>query len=211
MNKKYDYKIDESWIYSMDSNQPKIINLQPQKFITITGKGSPNDDEYKEKSKVLYSIAHYIKNIEQKPQLWFNYEIWPLEIFWTLTDDFNWYFDQSRLIYKMMIKQPDFVNADMLSFYINQFIDEIGNKEIASQVKLEIVGESMVSQILHTGYFETEPKTFAILDEWLYKQGFARIEKNIHKEIYLINSNNNDQTFVPKTILRSRVKQKEIK
>ena len=67
--------------------------------------------------------------------------------------------------------------------------------------------EGMCVQIMHTGSFDDEPKTVALMDDYIAKNGYEKdISKNrLHHEIYL-----SDARKTPpekqKTIIRHPIK-----
>src|SRR5690554_3992441 len=85
-------------------------------FITVDGKGDPNTSaEYTAAVELLYGLSYTIR-MASKSIL--NYVVPPLEGLWSVDDDdFKGggaeIMDKSKFIWTMMIRQPDFVTADI--------------------------------------------------------------------------------------------------
>ncbi|WP_317310612.1 GyrI-like domain-containing protein [Clostridium thermobutyricum] len=110
---KHEWRKHEKDIY-VPKKKPEIIDVQNFKYITITGKGNPNEDEFAKKVEVLYSLAYAIKMMPKKgyiPDGYFEYTVYPLEGLWDLTHEGKKLKELNKdcLVYKIMIRQPDFV------------------------------------------------------------------------------------------------------
>jgi len=53
---KYDWKKQEKHLY-LPREMPVLVTVPQQKFLMISGKGNPNDEEFAEKVGVLYSLV----------------------------------------------------------------------------------------------------------------------------------------------------------
>lgn len=115
---KHEWRKHKKDIY-IPKKKPEIIDVQEFKYITITGKGNPNEDEFANKVEVLYSLAYAIKMMPKKgyiPDGYFEYAVYPLEGLWDLTDEGKRLKELNKdcLVYKIMIRQPDFVTEEVL-------------------------------------------------------------------------------------------------
>ena len=70
------------------------------------------------------------------------------------------------------------------------------------------VEEGLCAQILHIGPFETEPTSFAVLDDYIKLNGYERKEQS-HKEIYLKDARKTDPDKL-QTLLRYWIKKAEV-
>lgn len=202
---KYEWKKVEKEIYPT-GKKPIISQLPAQTFITIEGEGNPNEPAFGEKVSALYSLAYAIKMAPKKgihfPDA-FDYAVYPLEGFWSLKDPIeDSPLDKSKLVYKIMLKQPNFVTPEVFAEALKLSEKKVSTL-LLNQLQLETVEEGLVGQILHKGSFESEPESFGKLAEYLKENGYQRISKD-HKEIYL---NDFNRTAVEnlKTILRVRI------
>ncbi|MFD1466092.1 GyrI-like domain-containing protein [Lapidilactobacillus mulanensis] len=199
---KTNWRQDEKEIYPLKKT-PSITTLPKQNFITITGQGDPNGPEFASKISALYPIAYAIRMAPKKGIEFpgaFEYTVYPLEGFWTLAEGHReGPLDKDYLQYKIMIKQPSFVDRSVFDRAIELAHDKVA-PELLSQVKFERFDEGLVGMIMHVGSFDDEPASFAQLADFLATSGYQRTSKE-HKEIYI-----SDFRRVPeekrKTILR---------
>ncbi|MGF1769536.1 GyrI-like domain-containing protein [Enterovibrio makurazakiensis] len=161
------------------------------KFITISGRGNPNSSEFTGYIEALYATAYTIKmtlkNLVPAPRDYMDYTVYPLEGVWDITDeakkDFNGTINKDDLIFKLMIRQPDFVTE---KFFVEML--ELAKKKKANplleQVLYESISEGKCVQMMHLGSFDDEPATFAIMEAFAEQQGLIRHSK-IHRELYI--------------------------
>ena len=81
---KIDVKKEEKELYN-PKTKPSLINVKPMLYISIKGKGDPNeeDGEYKRALEKLYCVAFTIKMDKKNI---FDYVVPPLEGFWSHID-----------------------------------------------------------------------------------------------------------------------------
>lgn len=199
---KYEWKKSEKEIYPTRM-KPIISQLPAQTFITISGAGNPNEKAFGEKVSGLYTLAYTIKMAPKKGIVFpgaFDYAVYPLEGFWSLKDPLlDSPLDKSKLTYKIMLKQPEFVTPEVFEEALKLSQKKLSTA-LQNQLHLETIEEGIVGQILHKGSFDSEPESFEKLANFLEGQGYQRTSKE-HKEIYL---NDFNKTAVEnlKTILR---------
>lgn len=206
--KALDYKKDEKNIYAL-KNIPHIITLVPMKYFTIKGIGNPNEENFSKCVEALYSLAYSVKmsyKQEYKPKEYYDYTVYPLEGFWDISDDakIRGTFTKDDFVYKLMIRQPDFVDENFSNFIINETLKKKKNPLI-NTVNFEIIEESLCVQILHIGSYDEEYKSFALMDEFCKNHNLMRSSLT-HKEIYLSDARRVDSSKL-KTILRYQVKE----
>ncbi|EUJ25764.1 GyrI-like domain-containing protein [Listeria cornellensis] len=94
---------------------PEIIDLGPMTYITIRGKGNPNNPLFSELVTALYATSYAIKMMPKKgitPEGYYDYTVFPLEGFWSLEPG-SLVFDKDKLTYKIMLRQPDFITPEL--------------------------------------------------------------------------------------------------
>src|SRR5690554_1877693 len=111
---KIDFKKQQKDLYQPKIT-PSIINVPTMNFITVSGKGDPNTSKsYSTAVETLYGLSYAIK-MNYKHVL--EYVVPPLEGFWSVDDDFKGggasIMDKSKFIWKMMIRQPNFVTPEI--------------------------------------------------------------------------------------------------
>ena len=69
------------------------------------------------------------------------------------------------LTYKLMIRQPNFVNKDTYETFKKLTFIKTKNKKILD-VKFEIIKEGLVCQMLHFGSYDNEPISFKKMEDY---------------------------------------------
>ena len=175
--------------YFKAPNHPQIVDIEPAQFISITGQGDPNKAAYAEKLQALYSVAYAIKfSFKNKGR---DFVVSKLEGLWWFDDDK--YKDipmaetpgkvpRSEWFYRLLIRMPEFVTeADVLSG-IRIASGKKALPEVPS-VTFYTMHEGKCVQMLHTGPFEKEPESLALMLELIKAEGLA--QNGLHHEIYL--------------------------
>ncbi|MBC6310926.1 hypothetical protein HCJ66_15415 [Listeria sp. FSL L7-1582] len=181
---KYEWRKQDKKIYLPKAN-PEIIDLGPMKYITIQGKGNPNNPLFSELVTALYATSYAIKMMPKKgitPKGYYDYTVFPLEGFWSLEPG-SLAFDKDRLTYKIMLRQPDFITAELFDMSKEKAAKKVSEEHL-NQLKLEEITEGLNLQMLHVGSFDDEPASFAKMEAFCEENNIERISKN-HKEIYL--------------------------
>lgn len=205
---KYDWKKQEKLFYGPKS-KPEIIEVPAFKFFTIKGKGNPNDSFFGDYIGVLYSLAYTIKmslKSGQEPDGYYEYSVYPLEGIWDLSDEakkfYNGAINKNDLVFKLMIRQPDFVSDG----YATEVIKRIKVKKphaLLDQVQFETIEEGKCIQMLHVGSYDSEPASFKQMEQFAIEQGLKRKAMN-HREIYLSDARKTAPDKL-RTILRFQV------
>lgn len=186
----FDYKKEYKEFY-MPANKPSIIIVPKMNYIAVRGKGNPNDEngEYKNSIGLLYAIAFTIKMSykgSHKIDGYFEYVVPPLEGFWWQEgSDTIDYANKNGFNFISLIRLPDFVTkADF-----DWAVQEATNKKKADFSKVEFLtyDEGVCVQCMHVGSYDDEPKTVALMHEYMAVNGYALdiSESRYHHEIYL--------------------------
>lgn len=204
MVEKHEWRKTEKSFYSPDK-QPQLIEIPAFKFFTLAGKGNPNDAFFTEYIQCLYSLSYTLK-MQWRKESGFDYAVYPLEGVWslqTLAQQENEVFDKKDLIFKLMIRQPDFVSEE----YAANIIEKVKNKKphaLLKDIRFETIQEGLCVQMLHVGSYDNEPESFAEMDSFAAKNKLSRVSQT-HREIYLSDARK-VQPEKLKTILRFQVK-----
>ena len=207
---KYEWKKKEKNLYQPKS-KPEIIDIPSFKFFTLEGKGNPNDEFFADYVGSLYSLSYGVKMSYKKgiePKGFYDYIVYPLEGVWDLTEkgreDYKkGFINKEELLFKLMIRQPDFVDEAYAKFIVEEAKKNKPNA-LLNDVKFEEIEEGKVVQMLHVGSYDSEVESFKIMEEFVKESGFERAEK-LHKEIYLSDARKVEAEKL-KTILRFKVK-----
>lgn len=206
---KHEWKKAEKQFY-LPKEKPEYVNVPAFNFFTIEGKGNPNDASFSEYIGVLYSLSYAIKMSPKKgiePKGYFDYAVYPLEGIWDLTEDarktYNGTLDKNDLVFKLMMRQPEFVVESYASFII-EHVQKSKPHSLLNNVRFEKITEGECVQMLHVGSYDNEPKSFKLMEEFAQTQNRIRASK-VHKEIYLSDARKVSDDKL-KTILRFCVK-----
>jgi len=200
---KIDYKKDYKELYL-----PKgisIISIPKMKFIVIEGEGDPNNNkEFQDMMSALYSFSYTVKMSykKNKPEGYYDYTVFPLEGVWDLIDKTKPSTDKCNFKFRIMIRQPEFLNEELY----NKFLLEVKNKKpnkYLDKIMYEETEEGLCCQTIHIGSYDDEPKTFGEMEEHCKANGYERISK-IHREIYLSDPRKT-ANYKLKTLLRFKV------
>ena len=186
----FDYKKEYKEFY-MPANKPSIVTVPKMNYIAVRGKGNPNDEngEYKNSIGLLYAIAFTIKMSykgSHKIDGYFEYVVPPLEGFWWQEgSDTIDYANKNGFNFISLIRLPDFVTkADF-----DWAVQEATNKKKADFSKVEFLtyDEGVCVQCMHVGSYDDEPKTIALMHEYMAANGYVLdiSESRYHHEIYL--------------------------
>ena len=209
----FDYKKEYKEFY-MPKNTPGIVELPRMNYIAVRGKGDPNAEggEYKAAMSLLYGVAFTIKMSRRGARQiegYFDYVVPPLEGFWWQADtvgidfarkeDFQWI---------SLIRLPDFVRrADF-----DWAVEEAARKKGAdfSGAEFFTYDEGLCVQCMHVGAYDDEPRTIALMDEYIAARGYVTdiSDARYHHEIYLSDA----RRVAPerrKTVIRHPIKRAE--
>ena len=190
MQDKHEWRKKEKALY-LPKNKPEVIDIPEFKFITIEGEGSPADSVFTKYIGALYSLAYTIKmmpkKIDRQPKGYFDFTVYPLEGVWDINDkakaNFKGRINKEDLVYKLMIRQPDFVSKNFYSEML-EVAKEKKKNPLLEQINFERLSEGRCVQMLHLGPFEDEPASFEIMEDFAKSEGVVRLSK-MHREIYL--------------------------
>ena len=208
---KQEWRKTEKQFY-LPKDKHELITISKFKFYTIEGKGNPNDDFFTQYIEVLYALSYGVKMSPKKgitPVGYYDYTVYPLEGIWDLSEDVeqssDGTFDKNDLVFKLMIRQPDFVNADFAAQILEQVRKNKPNS-LLEKVQFEEIEEGNFIQMLHLGSYDNEPESFKIMEEFAETNGYRRKSKK-HKEIYLTDARKVTPDKL-KTVLRFGVEKK---
>ncbi len=205
---KHEWRKHEKEIY-LPKNGPEIVTIPEFKYFTIVGEGDPNNDIFPEYINVLYSLSYGVKMSYKKgiePKGYFDYTVYPLEGIWDINEEaknnFSGTVNKDDFVFKLMIRQPDFVTSDF--FYdILTLTKAKKPHKLLDCVRLETIKEGACVQMLHLGSYDNEPESFKIMEDFAAKHGVKRLSKK-HREIYLTDARKTAPEKL-KTVLRFRI------
>ena len=208
---KIEWKKTEKEIYLPGKN-PEVVQIPKMKYFAISGTGNPNHEDFQEKITVLYGLAYAVRMMPKSgytPPGYEEYTVYPLEGIWDLTEagrqakGESLLLDKDQLVYKIMIRQPDFVTDEVFRTAFKK-VEKKLPAQLLAQASFEELEDGLCVQMMHIGSFDNEPESFAKMDEFLAVHGLVRKSK-VHKEIYLSDFRKTKPEDL-KTVLRYFVK-----
>lgn len=186
----FDFKKEYKEFY-MPKNKPQIVMVPTANYIAVRGKGDPNEEggAYQQAISVLYAVAYTLKmsyKTDYKIEGFFEYVVPPLEGFWW-QDDVEGVncSDKSNFNWISVIRLPDFVRKENFDWAVS--IATKKKKLDCSIAEFMTIDEGLCVQIMHLGAYDDEPKTVALMDEYLDANGYVNdmSATRLHHEIYL--------------------------
>lgn len=198
---KIDYKKDFKNLY-LPKNKPEIIQIPMMRFAIVSGEGDPNGEEFSKAIEALYSFSYAVRMSHKSgdiPKGYYEYTVFPLEGVWDLIDKSKPPTDKSNLSYKIMIRQPDFLTEEQFKKFLELTMKKKPNPNL-ERLEFKEIEEGLCCQIMHLGSYDSEPESFALMEDYCKGNGIARLSK-IHREIY-ISDPRKAQPEKMKTVLR---------
>lgn len=207
---KFEWRKHEKALYGAKII-PALVDIPKQSFIMMKGSGNPNDTDFSDRIGALFSLAYAIKmgykstatkNILSNEIL--DFTVYPLEGIWKQknvdTDSAAGKLIKENLEYIIMIRQPDFITAEMVCAALERVKIKKPNR-LYKEIIFDTIHDGKCVEILHIGSYDNEPFSFEQMDRFAKENGLQRIT-DYHREIYLTNRTKEDKL---KTILRYKV------
>jgi len=203
---KYEWKKQEKGLYGVKP-VPSLVIIPEQNYIMIDGKGNPNDTDFSDRVSALFSLAYTIKmrykTLAVKDDMENgidDFTVYPLEGVWSLSTGME--LVKQNLEYTIMIRQPDFINREMVASALEQ-VKVKRPSTLFDEVYFDTMKNGACIECLHVGSFDDEPVSFEKMKQYA-EANHLQYVKNIHREIYLNNANRVEKSRL-KTILRYSV------
>ena len=206
----FDFKKEYKEFY-LPKSIPSVITVPEMNYIAVRGKGDPNDEngEYKNTIGLLYGFAFTIKMSYKgahKIDGYFEYVVPPLEGFWRQNGAQNIdYSHKERFDFISVIRLPDFVTKADFDWAIEEASKK--KKQDFSKVEFFTHDEGVCVQCMHIGSYDDEPKTVALMHEYIKANGYELdiTDKRLHHEIYLSDPRKCEASKL-KTVVRHPIK-----
>ena len=187
----FDFKKEFKELYCPQKT-PQIIDVERANYIAVRGKGDPNEEggAYQRAISILYAVAYTLKmsyKTDYRIDGFFEYVVPPLEGFWyqdgvaTGVD----YADKSSFNWISVIRLPDFISEADFDWARKRASEK--KKIDTKAAEFLTIDEGLCVQCMHTGPFDDEPETVAMMDDYLKLNGYANdmSDERLHHEIYL--------------------------
>lgn len=187
---KFDYKKEYKEFY-LPPKTPGIITIPEMNYLSVQGKGDPNEPEgeYKAAVGMLYAIAFTIKmsgRAGHKMDGYFSYVVPPLEGLWKMAGNVPIdYAHKENFEWRAMIRLPEFVTKEEFDWAVSEATEK--KQMDFSKVTYFTYQEGLCVQCMHIGSYDDEPATIQKMKAFFEEQGYAEdlSEKRLHHEIYL--------------------------
>lgn len=206
----FDFKKEYKEFY-MPKERPQIVDVPKANYISVTGKGDPNeqDGDYKKAIEMLYAIAYTLKmsyKTDHRIEGFFEYVVPPLEGFWWQegVEGID-YSDKSSFNWISVIRIPDFITQADIDWAKETALKK--KKLDCSSVKMITIEEGLCVQIMHVGSYDDEPASVALMDSFIAENDFKNDtnDKRLHHEIYLSDARKTPPEKL-KTVIRHSIK-----
>ena len=206
----FDFKKEYKEFY-MPKGKPEIVDVPKANFVAVRGKGDPNEEggAYQKAMNILYSVAYTLKmsyKTDYRIEGFFEYVVPPLEGFWWQEGvDGVDYSDKSTFCWISLIHLPDFITKKDFDWAVETATKK--KKLDCSPAEFLTVEEGLCVQIMHTGPYDNEPATVALMDQYLAENGYENdfSDTRMHHEIYLSDPRKSDPCKL-KTVIRHPVR-----
>lgn len=208
----FDFKKEFKEFY-MPGGKPEIVTVPTANYIAVRGQGDHNEEggAYQSAVGVLYAIAYSLKmsyKSDYKIEGFFEYVVPPLEGFWWQDNvDGCDYSDKSAFHWISVIRLPDFVTKAAFDWAVATATKK--KKLDCTKAEFLSVDEGLCVQIMHTGAFDDEPATVALMNDFIAQNGYENdiTDKRLHHEIYMSDARKVEPAKW-KTVIRHPIKKK---
>lgn len=186
----FDFKKEYKEFY-MPAGKPEIVTVPRANYIAVRGKGNPNEEDgaYQKAIGVLYAVAYTLKmsyKTDYRIEGFYEYVVPPLEGFWWQegVEGID-YSDKSSFCWISVIRLPDFITEKDFNWAVETATK---NKKLdCSCAGFLTVDEGLCVQMMHTGPYDDEPATVALMDRYIAENGYRNdiSDTRRHHEIYL--------------------------
>lgn len=195
--------------YFTAKTKPQLVEIENAQFISICGKGDPNDRPFAERIETLYPVAYKLKfAFKEKGK---DFTVSKLEGLWwfderkypaTSMSDTTVEIPRSEWEYRLLIRVPDFVTKHDFEVAVNTTVAK-KNLPLADQLEFFEMHEGKCVQMMHVGPFATERDSLLEIEKFC---DVHKLEKNgLHHEIYLSDFRKTEPGKL-RTILREPVR-----
>lgn len=196
---KHEWRRHEKALYGAGKT-PGLVDVPAQKFIVISGRGDPNGEDFSARISALYPLAYALRSVFKARDE--DYAVYPLEGLWSGAVQ-GGAVVKSELEYELMIRQPDAATEDEFS----EALDRTRRRKpspLLDEVRFEAITDGRRVQMLHTGPYDDEPASFALMADFAAANGLERAGAG-HREIYLNDAKRTEPAKL-RTILRFSVR-----
>lgn len=175
--------------YFTAKEKPEIVALGAAKYVSICGKGDPSGDDFSQRVQALYPVAYAVKMASKKRGV--DFGVAKLEGLWSFDEakfgapsmaEAPLKVPRAEWQFRLLIRLPDFVEKADIEAAKQAVLAKKG-APLASEAEFFELPEGRCAQILHVGPFADEPRSLAVLADFMKEKGLRK--NGLHHEIYL--------------------------
>jgi hypothetical protein len=161
--------------------EPALIETTHAQYLAIAGRGTPGGADFQARIGALYNVAFTVKMARKFAGR--DYAVSKLEGLWWGNADGS-FLDEPHDTWnwKLLIRTPDFISNKEVKTAIAGLLRRGKPREV-SDVRLELLDEGLVVQMLHVGPYDQEPVTLEKMEAFARNKGLSF--RGRHHEIYL--------------------------
>ncbi len=183
--------------YYKAGKNPEIVNFDEASYLSIEGKGEPAGTVFVSKVEALYPLAYGIKKICKEKGS--DFGVPKLEGLWWVEGDVPALeIPRNKWHWKLLIRMPDFITAEMVSS-VQPEVAKKKKNTLIQEISFEKISEGKCVQVMHVGPYSTEPKTINSLMAFISDNGLS--VSGLHHEIYLSDPRKTEPSKM-KTLIR---------
>jgi len=173
---KIDHRKEMKEYYNPSKGKVTIIEVPALNYLSLMGKGHPNEPFFQEAAETLYPLAYTLKFMVRKSNL-IDFHVMPMEVVWTLIRN-----QKTQFKWNMMLMQPEFITPDLITSAMKTVQEKFELPQL-SNVQFTSIREGKCVQMLHCGPYDKMNDTLSIMKTFAEEKGF-RIMPDTH-DIYL--------------------------
>lgn len=186
----FDFKKEYKEFY-LPRGVPEIVDVPRANYIAVRGEGNPNEEggDYQVAIAILYSVAYTLKmsyKTDHHIEGFYDYVVPPLEGFWWQEGIMGFDAQRKHLFrWISVIRLPDFIKRDDFEWAVE--VASRKKKMDCSRAEFLTIDEGLCVQIMHTGAYDDEPMSVALMDDFLAREGYENdfSQERLHHEIYI--------------------------
>lgn len=187
--------------YYRAGSRPEIAEFGTNSYLTIEGKSEPGGKEFQDGIDLLFGLCFGLKfHFREKGK---DFSVPRLECQWWSGSGKPFYrVGRSEWVWKLMLRVPDYVSAASVA----SAVKDVSRKREGmhgSLPKLERLKTGKCVQVMHTGPYENEKETGAVIQRFMTEHGLE-CSGPFH-ELYLSDPRRTSPERL-KTIIRQPVK-----
>ncbi len=206
----FDYKKEYKEFY-LPSQKPVIVEIPEINFLSVKGKGNPNEElgEYKIAVGLLYTIAYTLKMSYKGRYMiegYYEYVVPPLEgLWWQPGTNGIDYKNKDKFHWISMNRLPDFVALRDFEWAIKEATRK--KKDDFSKGEFFTYNEGLCVQCMHIGPYDDESVTVMRMNDYIEQKGYISdiTDERHHHEIYLSDPRKSKPDKL-KTVIRHPIK-----